>query len=442
MNKTRDKFSNKLGFILACIGSAVGMGNIWRFPNLVSTYGGLTFILPYIIFVILIANTGIIEEFALGRASKSGPIGAFGWATAQRGNEKIGKAIGFLPVLGSLSLAIGYSVVMGWIIKYTYMAFSGDLFAMGQNMDIIGGTFSVTADTRGADPWIIIAIIISFIIMAFGVSGGIERANKIMMPVLFGLFVVLGVYIAFLPGASNGYKYIFTVNMAGLADPQVWIYAFGQAFFSLSVAGNGSVIYGSYLKDDDSIPFCARNVAIFDTLAAFLAALIIIPAMATTGEQLSNGGPGLMFIYLVNVFNGMPMGRIIGIIFFFCVFFAGTSSIINMYEAPVEYIESRFKLKRPIATLIILIFGCIIAIMIQHITSEWMDVVSIYICPFGALLAGIMFFYVAKKETVMEEVNRSSKQKLGNKFYFLGKYIYILCALTALIAGALLGGIG
>ena len=442
MEKTRDSFSGKFGFILACIGSAVGMGNIWRFPNLVSTYGGLCFILPYILFVILIGNTGIIEEFALGRAAKTGPVGAFGWATAQRGSRKFGNAVGILPVLGSLALAIGYTVVMAWIIKYTFMSFSGALSAMGQNMDVIGGTFGMTADTHGADIWVIIAVIIAFAIMAFGISNGIEKANKVMMPLLFALFVVLGIYIAFLPGATNGYKYIFTLNPAGLADPKVWIYAFGQAFFSLSVAGNGSVIYGSYLGDDESIPFCARNVAIFDTLAAMLAALVIIPAMATTGEQLSNGGPGLMFIYLVNVFNGMATGRIIGILFFVCVLFAGTSSIINLYEAPVEYVQNQFKLSRVPATAVILAFGGLVAVFIQHITSQWMDVVSIYICPFGALLAGIMFFWVAKKETAMEEVNKGSGKKLGDRFYFLGKYVYIACALIALVAGAILGGIG
>lgn len=440
--KKRDGFTGKFGFILACIGSAVGMGNIWRFPNLVSTYGGLSFLIPYVLFVILIGSTGIIEEFALGRAAKTGPVGAFAWATKQRGNEKAGAAIGVIPVLGSLALAIGYTVVMGWICKYTFMAFSGKLFAMGQDMDVIGGTFGVTADSWGCNGGIIAAIILAFGIMAFGIAGGIEKANKVMMPVLFGLFLALAIYISTLSGASDGYKYIFTLQPGGLSNPQIWIYAFGQAFFSLSVAGNGSVIYGSYLGDDESIPFCARNVAIFDTIAALLAALVIIPAMATTGTQLSNGGPGLMFIFLVNVFNGMKAGKLIGIIFFLCVFFAGASSIINLYEAPVEYIQQKFKAKRPVAVACILGFGGIIALCIQHITSQWMDVVSIYICPLGALMAGIMFFWVIKKETALDAVNLGSEKKLGKGFYFAGKYVYIFCALVALIAGALLGGIG
>ena len=239
----RDAFRSRWGFILACIGSAVGMGNIWRFPIMVSLWGGMTFLIPYFICVILIGSTGVIGEFALGRATGAGPIGAFGKCTELRGNRKIGEAIGFIPVLGSMALAIGYTVVMGWIFKYTAIAITGDMHAMGQDMAAIGGHFDIVAISNL--PWIIVAIVASFAIMAMGVSGGIEKANKVMMPVLFFLFVGLGIYIAFLPGASEGYKYIFTLDPKGLLNPLVWIFAFGQAFFSLSVAGNGSVIYGS-----------------------------------------------------------------------------------------------------------------------------------------------------------------------------------------------------
>ena len=439
----RDSFASRRGFVLACIGSAVGMGNIWRFPNLVSTYGGLTFLFPYFIFVILIGATGIIEEMALGRAAGSGPVGAFGWAAAQRGREKPGRVIGSLPVLGSLALAIGYTVVMGWIIKYTVMAFSGGIAAMGQNMDVIGGTFGVTADSWGANVWIIGAIVITFGIMAFGIANGIEKANKVLMPALFFLFVILGIYIATLPGAKNGYKYILSFNGNGLSDPKVWIYAFGQAFFSLSIAGNGTVIYGSYLSRDEDIPVSARNLAVFDTLAALLAAMVIIPAMATTGEKLSAGGPGLMFIYLINVFNGMGgAGRIVSIVFFVCVLFAGISSIINLYEAPIAFLQDELKLKRVPATALILAVGCGIALCIQHITSQWMDVVSIYICPLGALLAGVMFFWVISKEEALKQVNLGSGKAVGAWFYPLGKYVFVICTIVALVAGALLGGIG
>ena len=436
----RDGFKSKWGFILACIGSAVGMGNIWRFPIMVSIWGGMTFLIPYFICVILIGSTGVIGEFALGRATGAGPIGAFGKCTELRGNKKIGEAIGFIPVLGSMALAIGYTVVMGWIFKYTAISITGDMHAMGQDMAAIGGHFDVVAVSNL--PWIIVAIVASFAIMAMGVSGGIEKANKVMMPILFFLFVGLGIYIAFLPGASDGYKYIFKLDPKGLANPMVWIFAFGQAFFSLSVAGNGSVIDCSYLSREECIPSSARNVAIFDTLAALLAAFVIIPAMATGGAQLDTGGPGLMFIFLVNVINGMAGGRIVGIVFFVCVCFAGISSIINLYEAPVAFLQEKFKLKRVPATAVIHVLGCAVALCIQAIVSEWMDIVSIYICPLGALIAAIMFFWIGGKKFALEAVNLGARKPIGKWFYPLGKYVYCACALIALIAGAALGGIG
>lgn len=457
----RDGFSSRWGFILSCIGSAVGMGNIWRFPVMVSIYGGLTFLIPYFIFVILIGASGVMEEFALGRWAGAGPVGAFGKATESRtGKKSAGEALGAIPIIGSMMLAIGYTVVLSWIFKYCFWGISGKLFALGTDMGAIGGAFGATAPeaatlgaavgdmfknglfSYGNGPWLVICIVVSLLIMGFGVGGGIEKANKVMMPVLFGLFLVLGVYIAFLPGSSGGYKYIFTFNGAGLADPKVWIYAFGQAFFSLSVAGNGSVIYGSYLSKDEDIPSSARNVAIFDTLAALLAALVIIPAMAVCGQECSLGGPGLMFVYLVNVLNTIKGGRIIGMIFFICVLFAGVSSIVNLYEAPVAFIQEKFGAKRVPAVVIIGVIGAFIALIIQPWTSQWMDVVSIYICPLGALLAGIMFFWVMKKEDQMEAISYGIKKPIGSWFFPLGKIVYCICALVALIAGAMLHGIG
>lgn len=440
---SRDGFQSRWGFILACIGSAVGMGNLWRFPILVSAFGGMTFLIPYVIFVVLIGSTGIIEEMSLGRAAGAGPVGAFGMCTELRtGNRKTGETIGIIPIIGSLALAIGYSCVMAWIFKYTFMAFSGSLFAMGQNMDTIGATFGATAGAWGANAWVIIAVAASFGIMSMGISGGIEKANKIMMPVLFTLLVGLGIYISTLPGASNGYKYILTVNPDAIMNPKTWLFAFGQAFFSLSVAGNGTVIYGSYLSKKEAVPSSARNVAIFDTMASLLAAFIIIPAMAAGNAKLSQGGPGLMFIYLVNVINGMYGGRIVGIIFYVSVLFAGLSSIINMYEAPVAFLQEKFHFKRITATAAIHIAGCAVAVCIQAIVSGWMDVVSIYICPLGALLAGVMFFWVAGKDFALKSVNEGSPKPIGDWFYPLGKYVYCAAALIALIAGAIVGGIG
>lgn len=441
--KERDGFSTRWGFILACIGSAIGMGNLWRFPILISNFGGMTFLLPYLIFVALIGSTGVIEEMALGRAASAGPIGAFGMCTEKRfGSKKAGEAIGIIPVLGSLVFAIGYSCVVGWILKYFCMAVSGSLFSMGQNTEIIGGAFGKTASQWGNNMWLIIAMLLNFGIMAGGISNGIEKANKIMMPLLFVLLISLGIYIATLNGASNGFKYIFTFNPKALVDSRIWLFAFGQAFFSLSIAGNGTVIYGSYLSKDEDIPSSARNVAVFDTLASLLAAFVIIPAMAAGNAELSEGGPGLMFIHLVRVMNGMPGGRIAGIVFFVCVLFAGFTSLVNLYEAPVAALQEKLGFGRVPAVCVIGVIGTAVAILIQHIVGPWMDAVSIYICPLGALLAAVMFLWIAGKTFALDAVNAGAKKPIGSWFYPLAKYGLCALSLFALIAGAIFGGIG
>ena len=201
-NNERDGFKSRTGFVLACIGSAVGMGNIWRFPYMVSDWGGMTFLLPYVLFVILIGASGVIEEMALGRVAKGGPIKAFGTCTEMRtGRRKTGEIIGTIPVLGSLALAIGYTVVVGWIFKYTFLALTGKVAGMGQDMDVIGGMFGSTASAFGNNFWLVIAMIVTAVIMAMGIAGGIEKANRIMMPLLFVMLLGLGIYIFTLPGS-------------------------------------------------------------------------------------------------------------------------------------------------------------------------------------------------------------------------------------------------
>ena len=342
----RDGFRSRSGFIIACIGSAVGMGNIWRFPMLVSTWGGLTFLLPYFIFVVLIASTGVIEEFALGRAGGAGPMGSFGMCTELRyGKRRIGERIGYIPILGSLALAIGYTCVMGWIFKYTFMSFTGDLFSMGQDMDVINGTFGGTASAWGANIWIIVAIAASFAIMSFGIAGGIEKANKVMMPVLFALFLALGVYIFTLDGSSDGYKYILTINPKGLADPKLWIYAFGQAFFSLSLGIAAMEIFGSYIGRERSLTGEAISVTALNTVVAILAGLIIFPACFAYGVT-PDSGPSLVFVTLPAVFAEMPLGNVWGALFFVFMSFAALSTVIAVFENLVSWTMDKFGMWR------------------------------------------------------------------------------------------------
>lgn len=439
--KKRDSFNNKWGFILACIGSAVGMGNIWMFPTRVSMYGGGSYLIPYFIFVALIGFTGVIGEMSFGRATKSGPVDAFGYACETKNKRKLGEAIGFIPVLGALAMAIGYTVVMGWILKYMIGAFTGKTLAPADT-EGFAASFGSMASAFGNNVWQIVALVIGIIILMFGVGRGIEKANKIMMPVFFILFAVLGIYVAFQPGAIEGYKYIFRVDPEAFADPKTWIFALGQAFFSLSIAGNGTLIYGSYLSDNEDIPAAAGCVALFDTIAAMLAALVIIPAMATTGAQLNQGGPGLMFIFLPALFKSMPGGYIVAIIFFVAVFMAGLSSLINLYEAPIATIQEKLHLGRKASCAIIAAIALVVSICIQGIVSGWMDILSIYICPLGAGLAGIMFFWVCGKKYVETQVNTGRDKKFTDKFYPICKYIFCPVCFLVLILGIVLGGIG
>lgn len=436
----RDSWGSKWGFILACIGSAVGMGNIWLFPTRVSKYGGATFLIPYLIFVALIGSTGVIGEMAFGRATRSGPIHAFGEATRLRwGNDKPGKLLGLIPVMGSLALAIGYSVVTGWIIKYTADAFTGSLTGLA---DVAAFDARFTATSSGNVSWQLIGMVITIIIMAFGVGKGIEKANKIMTPLFFLLFVGLAVYLVTLPGSLEGYRYIFVLDPKGLLDPLVWVYALGQAFFSLSIAGNGTLIYGSYLSKDSDIPSDARMVAVFDTVAALLAALVIIPAMAVAGQQLDQSGPGLMFIFLPNVLKDIPGGGLLLAIFFLAVTFAALTSLINLFEAPTATLQELFHMKRPVAVAVIGAIGIVVGLVIAPIVGQWMDVCSIYICPLGALLAAVMFFWVCGKDYVLEHVNMARKKPVGQWFYPTAKYIFCGVTLLVLVLGIVLGGIG
>lgn len=438
----RDSWKTNWGFILSCIGSAVGMGNIWMFPARVSKYGGGTFLLPYFLFVIMIGLSGVIGEMAFGRAARSGPIGAFGQAMASRGKgRRLGEAIGYIPVLGSLALAIGYSVIVGWILRYSAGSLTGTTLAPG-DVDGFALAFSSMAGSFGNNLWQTVGLVITFIIMVLGISGGIEKINKIIMPLFFLLFLGLAVYMAFQPSAADGYRYIFRIDLKCLADPMTWVFALGQAFFSLSLAGNGTLIYGSYLDDREDVTNAAWKVALFDTLAALLAALVIIPAMATAGSGLDEGGPGLIFIYLPNLFKSMPGSRVLVIVFFTAVLFAGISSLINLFEAPIAALQQQFKLSRRTSVSVITAAALAIGLCIQGIVSGWMDFVSIYICPLGAGLAGIMFFWVFGSDYAKKEVEKGRLRPIGPWFSFMTSYLF--CGLTAavFVLGIVFGGIG
>lgn len=433
----RDTFQNRLGFVLACIGSAVGMGNIWMFPYRVGEYGGAAFLIPYFIFVFVLGFAGVAGEMAFGRAMGAGSIGAFRKA-AQMRNQKWGGAVGMIPTLASLGIAIGYSVVVGWILNFLAGSVNGQLMSVASEE-----YFGAIATDFGSVPWHLLALAITFVIMIFGVSKGIEKVNKFLMPLFFGLFLILAVRVFFLDGSEAGYQFLLKPDWSYLFQVKTWVYALGQAFFSLSLAGCGTIVYGSYLKKDEDIITCARNVAIFDTLAALLAAFVILPAVFAF-QMDPNAGPPLMFITMPKVFQQMPAGRLFLVIFFVAVLFAAITSLINLFETPVEAVQEKFKVSRKMAVLIVAVIAVLIGIFIESgdVVGVWMDIFSIYLTPVGALLAAIMFFWVCPKGFAREQVQLGREKKIGAWFEPMTKYVFVGLTIAVFVLGILYGGIG
>lgn len=438
MKKKRDTFNSKAGFILACIGSAVGMGNIWMFPYRVGQFGGAAFLIPYFIFVIVIGFTGVIGEMSFGRAMGTGPVGAFKKALEKRG-KKHGELIGLIPVIGSLGIAIGYSVVLGWILRFTLGSITGSMIKASDG----GAYFGVIAGKLGSISWHLSALAITFIIMIMGVSKGIEKVNKVMMPAFFLLFLILALRVATLPGAIEGYKYLLVPKWSFLVEPKTWVYALGQAFFSLSLAGSGTLVYGSYLKKNEDIVESAKYVTIFDTGAAILAAFVIIPSVFSFGMDPA-AGPPLMFIIMPSVFKQMPMGQLFAIIFFLAVFFAGVTSLMNLFEAPIEALQEQFNFSRKVSVAIIAVIASLTGIILEDADNlgVWMDVISIYVIPLGALLAGIMFFWVCGSKFTREQSQLGRNIQIGSWFEVMTKYVFCGLTIIVYILGIFYGGIG
>lgn len=434
----RETFGTQFGFILACVGSAVGMGNIWLFPYRLGQFGGAAFLIPYILFIFVIGLTGVIGEMAFGRIMRTGPLGAFKKAFKRRGSN-YGEIIGIIPVLGSLGIAIGYSVVVGWIIRFLIGSFTGSMI----NATDPGVYFGKLVGSFGSIPYHLIGLLSVFLILSLGVSKGIEKVNKILMPAFFFLFLILAIRVLYLPGAIEGYKFMFIPRWEALLNPKTWVYALGQAFFSLSLAGSGTIVYGSYLKESTDIIKSAKYIVVFDFLAAILASLVIIPAVFSYGLD-PEAGPPLMFITLPSVFKQMPLGNLFAIVFFIAVFFASITSLMNLMETPIEALEEKFKLSRFKAVSIIILFTALVGIFIENgnVVSLWMDVISIYVIPLGALLAGLVFFWVAGKGFAREAVQVGRKKELGLWFEPMTRYLFVGMTIFVYIMGIIYGGIG
>ena len=432
------QFGSKIGFILASVGSAIGMGNIWMFPYRVGQYGGAAFLIPYFLFVALFGAVGLSGEFALGRLTGTGPVGSYDYAMRTRGLRG-GKLLGAIPLLGSFGIAIGYSVIVGWVLRSATGAATGGLFAADSET-----FFSQMTGRFGSVPWHLAVVALTVLFLAGGVIKGIEKANRVMMPAFFVLFIIIAVRVAFLPGAGEGYRYLFVPKWSALLDMRTWIMAMGQAFFSLSITGSGMIIYGSYLAKTEDIPHASAMTAILDTLAALVAGFAVIPAVYAFGLD-PRSGPPLIFLTLPKVFAQMPAGRLFAALFFISVFFAGITSLINMLEVCGEALSRHLRLGRLPALLITgaIVFGAGLLIEYEPYLGRWMDVVTIYIVPIGALLGAVMIYWVLGMDSIGRELMTGRKKPLLHGFAFLAKYVYIFLAGAVVVCSfAIKGGIG
>ena len=430
MERKKSKlFSSRWGFVLSAVGSAVGMANVWGFPAKMGANGGGAFLIAYLFFVALFSIVGLSAECAIGRFSRTGTLGSYKkvWESRSPKLSKVGSFIGWLPLIGCLCIALGYAVIISYILKAFFNSVTGELMTVDT-----GAWFdSFSAHGYSVIPFHIIVVVGTLLTLLLGAKS-IERSNKIMMPLFFIIFVVLAIRTAFLPGAIEGYKFMFTPDWEKLKDPMVWVWAMGQAFFSLSITGGGIIVYGAYLNDDEPVVRLALRTAIFDTVAALIAAMVIIPACFAYDLDVS-AGPSLLFVTLPRIMQDIPFGQLFAIILYAAMIFAGVSSLQNLFESIVESIQYRFpKLKRSIVLVLLaaLCLGLGLNMEAIYVWGPWMDIVSIYIIPIGATLGAITWFWVMRKRQLLNEINKGAIRTYRTAWYLTGKYLYVFCAVT------------
>lgn len=437
IEKKKDLFTSKFGFIISCVGAALGLGNIWMFSYKLGKYGGFAFLIPYFIFVFGLGVVGLIIEFAFGRMHKSGSATGIK-NTLKSLNLKKFSFIALFPPIALCGVFIFYSVVIGWIIKYFSMSMSGEILNIGSDF------FNQFSGSNATIPFVIIAIAITMLIVSLGVSKGIEKLNKIVMPLLFVIFIGLAIFALTLPNAMEGVKYLVIPRFDQLLNPETWAMALGQAFFTVSLNGCGMVVYGAYIGDKINLRKSALSTALFDTIAAIIVSFAIIPAVFAFNLDIT-AGPALLFITVPKIFQQIPFGQILSILFFSSIIFAAITSSVNMLEGPVEATISNIPITRKKASFIISFLCGIGAIFLSvnlDFFNSFTDFVTIILSPLMVLLVSGIFLFGNSKKVVLDAVNLGSAVPLGNKFYFIAKYVFLVVTLLVIILGIFYKGIG
>ncbi|MDR3071765.1 MAG: sodium-dependent transporter [Endomicrobium sp.] len=425
----KDSFSSKWGLIFAAAGSAIGLGNIWLFPYRVAEGGGATFVIPYVVCLLIFGLIAVIGEVTIGRLTGAGPGSAFAKAL-QLHNKKgaVGLAFGWICILVALIQAIGYILVFSWVIRFALGSITGSAFVSADSSQYFG---AISSNVHIIMFWIVIGVLIAAVTIVRGIEKGVEKCCTFMIPAIIVLLLILAIRVAFLPNAVEGYKYLLTPNWDYLFDARIWMLALGQTFYSLSLRGSTMVVYGSYAKKTQDIISSAKHVVILDTIASLIAVFLIIPAVFAFGKNL-NKGPSLLFITMPDVFKAIPLGRISMFIFFMAVFFASLTSLVGMLEVVVEALQDRFKLSRFWAVTYTSLAAAILCrIFVVGNIKNVIDLLSLHLIPLCALGSGIFLFWVVPKHLVLQELQSGYSKPIGKWIIPMGRYI--LCGSVILI---------
>lgn len=448
----RSSFSGKIGFVLAAAGSAVGLGNIWRFPYLAAEYGGGIFLLVYLILAVTFGFALMTAEILIGRKTGLSAIGAF---------KKLDKRFSIIGILASIVPALVlpyYSVIGGWVLKYFAAFISGNgkstassaLDSSGQSISYFD---SFRADNFQTILFFAIFLGITAFIVMCGVEKGIEKTSKFMMPVLIVMIVGISIYIMFQPNAIDGVIYYLKPDFNQLSFKTV-LAAMGQLFYSMSLAMGIMITYGSYMKKDVNVESAVHQIEIFDTGVAFFAGLMIIPAVFTLGGGVENlnAGPGLMFKTLPKVFDGMFGGQVIATIFFALVFFAALTSSVSLMETVVSIIRDKLGIGRIQSCLIVLALCVVLGVpsalaqgLFKDISIFNMDFLDFFdslcnniLMPITALLTCIFIGYIIKPKNLLEEAETNGNNFKAKKlFTIVIKYVAPICIILIFLTFAL-----
>nr|WP_296958736.1 sodium-dependent transporter [uncultured Mediterraneibacter sp.] len=440
--ETRGSFSGRIGYVLAVAGSAVGLGNIWRFPYLAAKYGGGIFLLVYLLLTVTFGYVLIMSETALGRMTGKSPVGAFRYF----GNSISFKLGGWLNAVIPMLIVPYYSAIGGWVIKYLVEYLRGNVTEVAQD----GYFTSFIADSNQVELWFLVFAVIVFVVILAGVKNGVERVSKIMMPILVILAIIVMCYSVTRPGAIEGVKYFLIPNVKHFSWMTV-VAAMGQMFYSLSIAMGILYTYGSYIGKDVDIEKSTSQVEIFDTAIALLAGLMIIPAVfAFSGGNTADlqAGPALMFITLPKVFASMGIGRVAGILFFVLVLLAAATSAISLMETSVSTFVDELHWSRPKCCMlmagVMLVVGSASSMgygtldFIQIFGMAFLDffdfLTNSVMMPLAALATCFLIVRTVGFDRIAKEIERSSEFKRKKIYVFFMKYLAPICLVIILVS--------